>query len=94
MRRGSEATSTEPWEPVMLSSEPCGSLPVVTFSVSAHYCEHHMAWSCSWMAYREVDADRPERLGGATMRFGPFDREDEVRAWMLRAVLAMDDLTP
>jgi hypothetical protein len=30
----------------------------------------------------------------ASMSFGPFDTEDDVKAWMLRALLGMDDLLP
>ena len=78
----------------MPTSEPCGSLPVTTIHVGAHYCHHHMAWTADWFAYRQDEGEDPERIDGGIMRFGPFDTEDEVRAWMLRALLAMEDLTP
>jgi hypothetical protein len=63
-------------------------------NVSAFYCHHHQAWSASTSSYRQ-DGDKAMTLvGQASMSFGPFDSEDEVRAWMLRAVLAIEDLLP
>jgi hypothetical protein len=77
----------------MSSSEPCGSLPVSGINVSAFFCHHHMAWSANVITHYQAGAEDTEVLHQAFMRFGPFDHEDEVRAWMLRAVLAMDDLS-
>jgi hypothetical protein len=74
--------------------EPCGSLPVTGINVSAHYCVHHQAWSTNVQTWRQVDGRDVELTHSQSMSFGPFDTEDEVRAWMLRAVLAMDDLLP
>jgi len=78
----------------MRSSEPCGSLPVTGINVSAHYCVVHQAWSTSVQTWRELDGADLELLHSARMSFGPFDTEEDVRAWMLRAVMAMDDLLP
>ncbi len=77
-----------------MSSEPCGSLPVSGINVSAFYCHAHGAWSAHVITHYQAGGDDLEVLHQQSMRFGPFDSEDEVRAWMLRAVLAMDDLTP
>jgi hypothetical protein len=52
-----------------------------------------MAWSANVITHYQAGAEDTEVLHQAFMRFGPFDHEDEVRAWMLRAVLAMDDLS-
>jgi hypothetical protein len=78
----------------MAQIEPCGSLPVTGVNVSAHYCVHHQAWSTAVQTWRQHAGDEVEMTHSATMSFGPFDTEDEVRAWMLRSVLAMDDLLP
>ncbi len=77
-----------------MSTEPCGSLPVSGINVSAFYCHHHMAWSACVQTYTQQREGHLEEHTSESMRFGPFDSEDEVRAWMLRAVLAMDDLLP
>jgi len=94
MKRGSEATSIEPWEADVVSGEPCGSLPVSGITLSAHYCHHHMAWSAHVQTFRETTGGSPEVLHAESMRFGPFDEEYEVRAWMLRALLALEDVSP
>ncbi len=78
----------------MASSEPCGSLPVTGINLSAHYCVHHQAWSTSVQTWRQHDGGDVELTHSASTSFGPFDQEDEVRAWLLRALLAMDDLLP
>lgn len=78
----------------MPTGEPCGALPITHFGLSAHYCHTDMAWSCDWMAYREVADGHVERLTGALMRFGPFDTPDDVRAWMLRCLVGLEDLLP
>jgi hypothetical protein len=46
------------------------------------------------MSYREFPDDRFDRLDGALMRFGPFDTAEDVRAWMLRCLLQLEDLLP
>ena len=78
----------------MVWMEPCGSLPVSGINVSAHYCHHHQAWSTSVETWRQLDGERLELLHSAQMSFGPFDEEYEVRAWMLRALLALEDVSP
>jgi hypothetical protein len=83
-----------PWEGTVNSSEPCGSLPVTTIHVSASYCEHHMAWSATTMTCRQAAEDDIRVVASATVRFGPFDNEADVRGWCVRALLAMEDLAP
>jgi hypothetical protein len=78
----------------MPSTEPCGSLPVSGINVSAFYCYEHMAWSAHVIVHRHDGLEDITILHDQSMRFGPFDSEDEVRGWMLRAVLGMDDLLP
>jgi hypothetical protein len=78
----------------MPQQEPCGSLPVSGINISAFYCHHHQAWSASVMSHHQTTEENVSLLESERMSFGPFDSEDEVRAWMLRAVLAMDDLLP
>ncbi len=78
----------------MPTSEPCGVLPVTHFSLSAHYCHQDLAWSCDWMSYKEQADGRFDRLDGGVMRFGPFDTAEDVRAWMLRCLLQLEDLLP
>ncbi len=78
----------------MPTSEPCGVAPVTHFNLSAHYCHTDMAWSCDWMAYREDVDGTMGYLNGALMRFGPFDTPEDVRAWMLRCLLQLEDLLP
>jgi hypothetical protein len=63
-------------------------------NVSAFYCHHHMAWSASVISHHQTAAEDVKITHSQAMSFGPFDSEDEVRGWMLRAVLAMDDLLP
>jgi len=77
-----------------MSIEPCGSLPVSSITIGAHYCHHHLAWSATASTWCQSSDEDVEVLHTARMAFGPFDDEDEVRAWMLRALLAMDDLLP
>jgi hypothetical protein len=77
-----------------MSTEPCGSLPVATIDVSATYCVVHQAWSAISMTTRQTADDDICVEASAKMSFGPFDDEDEVRAWMLRALLAMEDVKP
>jgi hypothetical protein len=77
----------------MSSTEPCGSLPVSGINVSAFYCHHHLAWSANVVTHHQGGGDDVQVLHQQSMQFGPFDSEDDVRAWMLRAVLGMDDLS-
>jgi hypothetical protein len=63
-------------------------------NVSAFYCHHHQAWSACVQTFLQQSEGSLAELHSDSIRFGPFDSEDEVRAWMLRAVLAMDDLLP
>ncbi len=78
----------------MSGLEPCGSLPVSGINVSAFYCHQHQAWSAATTSYRQDGSKAMTLIAQASISFGPFDSEDEVRAWMLRAVMAMDDLLP
>jgi hypothetical protein len=77
-----------------MSTEPCGALPISGINVSAFFCHTHGAWSAHVVTHRQGGGDDVQVLHQQAMRFGPFDTEDEVRAWMLRALLAMDDLLP
>ena len=78
----------------MGSKEPCGSLPVAGIVLSAYYCCHHQAWSAGARTFRQTSEEELELLHEASMSFGPFDEEYEVRAWMLRALLAIEDVSP
>ncbi len=78
----------------MTTQHPCPSLPVTGINVGAAYCVHHQAWSTSVQTWRQKDGEDVEMTHAESMSFGPFDTEEDVRAWMLRAVLAMDDLLP
>jgi hypothetical protein len=77
-----------------MTTEPCGSLPTTGINVSAHYCVAHDAWSSHVQTWRHRAGDEVEVTHSQSMRFGPFDDEIEVRGWLLRALLAMDDLLP
>jgi hypothetical protein len=46
------------------------------------------------MSYKEQADGRFDRLDGGVMRFGPFDTAEDVRAWMLRCLLQLEDLLP
>ncbi len=63
-------------------------------NVSAFYCHRHLAWLGYVTTHVQRDGDRLDVIHQSTMQFGPFDTEDDVRAWMLRALLGMDDLLP
>jgi hypothetical protein len=78
----------------MDQQHPCGSLPVSGISVSAFYCHHHQAWWATSMSHLQTSEFDLEVTASASMSFGPFDTEDDVKAWMLRALLGMDDLLP
>ncbi len=77
-----------------MSHEPCGGLPTSGINVSAFYCHHHMAWTAYVTTHVERDGEQLDIVHQESMRFGPFDTEGEVHAWMLRALMAMDDLLP
>jgi hypothetical protein len=63
-------------------------------NVSAFYCHHHQAWTAHVITHHQTDQENLITRHEGQMSFGPFDSENEVRAWMLRALLAMDDLLP
>ncbi len=72
-----------------MSTEPCGSLPRLHLNLSAHYCEHHQAWSTHFSVYRQTQEDDPERLeddmerlAGADATWGPFDTWTDVEDWL------------
>jgi hypothetical protein len=78
----------------MPKTEPCGNLPVSGINVSAFYCHLHMAWTAYVITHLQDGGDDVTVIQDHSMQFGPFDTEDDVKAWMLRAVMAMDDLLP
>jgi hypothetical protein len=53
-----------------------------------------MAWTAYVTTHVERDGEQLDIVHQESMRFGPFDTEGEVHAWMLRALMAMDDLLP
>ena len=67
----------------MPSTEPCGSLPVVTVTSSAHFCEHHQAWSASTSTWRMVGEEDLQLLSSERASFGPFDSWEDVSAWLV-----------
>ncbi len=73
---------------------PCGSLPVCGLQVSATYCVAHETWTATvYRWYQGGDCgDKVQDL--QQMQFGPFDTEEDVRAWILRAILQMSDVLP
>ncbi len=75
-----------------MSKEPCGALPISGINVSAVYCHTHQAWSAHVQTFWERNTGDPTTTHSESIRFGPFDTEDDVRAWLLRALLCVDDL--
>jgi len=75
-----------------MSAEPCGSLPVTTFNVSAHYCEHHMAWTANYSVSRQSDEDDLLVIHSEHRSWGPFDTPDDVHAWLAARVWRVLDL--
>ena len=74
----------------MTHREPCGSLPIVSVSVSAHYCEHHQAWSASAMSYTQTSDEEMTMLWSDRAAFGPFDDWRTVEEWCVRR---LEDIT-
>ncbi len=66
-----------------MSTEPCGSLPVVHLNVSAHFCEHHMAYSANVGIHRQVDGEQFETILERHATFGPFDSWSDVAEWLI-----------
>ncbi len=66
-----------------MSVEPCGSLPVTHLSVSAHWCEHHLAWSCNFHVARQTTDEDLEIRHMEHLAFGPFDSWDDVVDWIM-----------
>lgn len=65
-----------------MTIHPCGSLPVTGITVSAWFCHHHMAWWAQVTRYTQTgDQDLTVDLSHSE-QFGPFDGEDEVRAYI------------
>ncbi len=66
-----------------MSTEPCGSLPVVHLGVGISYCVHHMAWSATISTHRQTGEDDLEHLDSHRATFGPFDAWEDVQRWVV-----------
>jgi hypothetical protein len=74
-----------------MSVEPCGSLPVTTVTVTAHYCEHHMAWTTNASIHRDTGVDDLQIVHSRHRTWGPFDYPSDVLNWMhLEAAVVLD----
>ncbi len=65
-----------------MSTEPCGSLPVTTWSAMASYCHHHMAWHASVATCHQTAEDKIHVIHRREATFGPFDAWEDVAAWL------------
>jgi hypothetical protein len=65
------------------ATHPCGGLPIDQLSLTAFWCEHHMAWWARAELYRWTgDEDGPELTATRSIEFGPFDQADDVLEWL------------
>ncbi len=70
-----------------MSTEPCGSLPVTTWSAMVSYCHHHLAWHGTVSTAHQTSESEIALVHTGQITFGPFDSWEDVAAWIQEQVL-------